>query len=120
MKRIILLTLGLAMLAGCAQDPAIVAGKGLLATQQTIVNIRRQAGVPCQKGVIPQPTCQQIGSIYEQSKPAYDAAVDAEALYLSNATPANQAEAEARKQDFLRLATEITALATKYGIKGDQ
>jgi hypothetical protein len=121
----LLLPLMLLALSACAttlapNEPGIIAGNILLAAQGTIVNIRRQVGVPCQKGIIPQDVCQQIGSIYEQSKPAYDTAVDAVTLYLSNPTAANQADAQAKQQAIINLASEVTTLAVKYGIKGGQ
>jgi hypothetical protein len=120
MKRIVLIVLAMGILAGCATDPGIVAGNSLLATQGTIVSIRRQVAVPCQQGLIPQDACQQIGSIYEQSKPAYDAAVDATVLYLGNNTPTTQADAQAKQQQLITLAGEAAALAAKYGVKGGQ
>jgi len=122
LKKMTLLLLALLLSAcstpGTTPDPAIIAGNTLLAAQGTIVNIRKQVAVPCQQGVIPQDVCQQIGSIYEQSKPIYDAAVDAETLALSNPTTANQTDAQAKQQAILNLATEITAIAVKYGIQG--
>ena len=117
----IALILGLSMLAlfGCAttsgktDSPQIVAGKSLLAIQQSIVTTRDAIGVPCQKGAIPQADCQKMNDWYLQSKPAYDAAETAAVIDLKGGV-----NDESAKQNLIRLETEILGLAAQYGIKG--
>lgn len=127
MKRLLVACCVALALTGCVtdgsnvkKDPAIVAGNSLYAAQQTIVNIRRNVVEPCKQGIIPKQTCAQISDIYEQSKPAYDLAVDATLLYMKTPDPTNKAAVDARTIEFLKFVTDATALAVKYQVKGDK
>lgn len=82
----LLLSLGLLCLAlvGCAStfnsgsgDTLVKAGKSLLAAKETITAAARSTDALCQAGTLDAAKCLQAKGAYEQSKPAYDAAVDA-------------------------------------------
>jgi hypothetical protein len=123
MKRLILLPL-LFSLSACAtfsgqtDTPQITAGKSLLAIQTTIVSTRTAIGVPCQKGLIAPADCTSMDLIYQQSKPAYDAAVDAATIALTSGTATDAATFQTKQDALLDLQTQILGLAAKYGIKG--
>jgi hypothetical protein len=126
MKRLIIGLACVLSLTGCVTagttttkvDPTIVAGNSLYAAQQTILNVRKGAVTPCKTGLIPKPVCAQISDIYEQSKPVYDLAVDADILYMTTPTPGNQAEANAKAMKFMEFVTNASAIALKYSIQG--
>lgn len=118
-KRATPLTLiGLLLVGGCASTdtPQMMAGKSLLAIQQTIVSTRQAIVVPCQKGAIPGAECRKMDDLYQQSKPIYDAAADAEILLLRGGMAP---EADYRAQ-LLGIESAITSIAAKYGIKEAQ
>lgn len=125
MKKVIVALLAALCLSGCVTtgttpvkaDPAIIAGNSLYAAQQTIVNIRRNVVPPCKAGTIPKDVCAQISEIYEQSKPVYDLAVDAELLYMTSPTPGNKAEVDAKTAKFIEFIANASVIAVKYSVK---
>jgi len=107
------------LLGGCAtgrtQDPAVTAGKSLLAAKETIIGIRTVAAKPCQDGVLSQDVCQQIGKLYKSSKPAYDAATDAMLVYL---TTGDSTQYELQMMALQDLVQRLVILQTQSGIGG--
>jgi hypothetical protein len=96
-------------------DAGITAGKTLLTIQQSIVNTREAISVPCQKGSIPQADCKKLDGYYQQSKPTYDAAVDAAILSM---TTGDVTKYEANKAALQSLLTNMLAITVKYGVGG--
>lgn len=126
MKKLILLPILCLLLCSCTtfsgktDTPQITAGKSLLAIQTEIVSTREAIGVPCQKGYIAPKDCSTIDDWYLQSKPMYDAAVDAATLALITGADSDAA-AFKEKQDALQsLATNIITMAAKYGVQGSK
>lgn len=118
MKKLILLILPLLLLSACATtSPSITTGKSLLAIQSEIVTVREAIGVPCQKGMIAQVDCQNIDSWYQQAKPAYDAAVDATVIAITTGSENDIKTYDVKKAALVSLLTNMTQIATKYGVK---
>lgn len=122
MKKFLLIPLIL-LLSACATTsgtdaPAMTAGKSLLALKEVIVGTREAITVPCQQGIIPVDACRQMDDWYNQSKPVYDAAVDAEILALRGGSAADIRTAEEKQAQLAALASEIAALALKYNVQG--
>lgn len=99
--------------AGCAttgQSPATVhkdtplqgAGKSLLAVKSTIVTAATATDALCKSGKLSVDKCTQASAVYELSKPAYDAAVNAYLLMSSGGDPGA----------FDRSMTRIQSIAT--------
>jgi hypothetical protein len=119
MRKLILL-IPLLALSACAtasgktDTPAMTAGKSLVATQQMIVAARTAIVEPCRQGVIPQDACEQMDALYNQAKPLYDAAVDAEIAVLRGEQATTQGNPQGA---FLEAAEGLLTLAAKYGVK---
>lgn len=123
MKKLLLIPLLLlsacTTVGGKTDTPQMVAGKSLLAIQQTIVATRQAIVTPCQRGTISVADCRQMDDWYNQSKPVYDAAVDAEMVSLAGVQLEGVGlPAPDYRTQLLGLETEIVALALKYGVKG--
>lgn len=110
------------LLSACAttsvtsETPSSRSGKALLVVKDNIVTIRDAFSIPCQKGLVAQVDCQKVNSIYQQSKPAYDTAVDAAVIALTSGN-ANDVQAYRDKETaLLNFATELSQLAAKYGV----
>lgn len=99
--------------AGCAttgQSPATAhkdtplqtAGKSLLAVKSTIVTAATATDALCKSGKLSVDKCTQARAVYELSKPAYDAAVNAYLLMSSGGDPGA----------FDRSMTRIQSIAT--------
>ena len=121
MKRFIPLLLVVAMLAGCGMfghtsDPSMVAGKSLIATHDTIVNIHEGFRAPCKSGQVPAATCAKVDQLTQEAGPIFDAAVSADLLALQNGTPLDPVYQNQLNQLF----AELTQLALKYSIKGGE
>ena len=112
-----LLSILLLSLSACAtasgktDTPAVTAGKSLYAIQQVIVETRDKIGVPCQKGAIPHDACIQMDALYQQAKPAYDAAVNAEILALRGGSGADTRQT---RDALIALEAQLLGLALKY------
>lgn len=115
---LILLLSACATTSGKTDAPAMTAGKSLLALKEVIVSTREAITVPCQQGIIPAGACHQMDDWYNQSKPVYDAAVDAEILALRGGSAADIRTAEEKQAQLAALASEIAALALKYNVQG--
>lgn len=64
-------------------SPQVLAGKSLLAVKSTIVVAATSVDKLCMTGTLKPDVCTQAKATYEQTKPAYDAAVDAYLLMTS-------------------------------------
>jgi hypothetical protein len=109
-------------LAGCAltksatpstpvanDSPQVLAGKSLLAVKSTIVVSATSVDSLCRAGTLKPDVCAQAKATYEQTKPAYDAAVDAYLLMMSvGGDSADFGRALARVQS---LANNLIAVA---------
>ena len=104
--------------SGKTDTPQITAGKSLLAIQTEIVSIREAISVPCQKGIIAPADCSSMELIYQQSKPAYDAAVDAAVIALTSGTSTDAITFQSKQEALQALSTDIITIAAKYGVKG--
>lgn len=106
MKKILVLAL---LISGCAttQDPVIVAGKSLLATQQTILATHEAFRAPCKAGVVPASVCKDVDRIVMEAAPAYDAAVSA---LITTGDPS-------KKAAFEYLAVSLATLAIAYSVE---
>lgn len=64
-------------------SPQVLTGKSLLAVKSTIVVAATTVDTLCKNGTLKPDVCTQAKATYEQTKPAYDAAVDAYLLMTS-------------------------------------
>jgi hypothetical protein len=111
----------LSLTAGCATTPITpqqTVTNTLLATHDTIVNIETGIRQPCATGIIPATTCASITAYLQQAKPAYNAAVDAQTVWLTSGTATTQADFTAKKQALDSLIGDALGLAVKYGVTG--
>lgn len=105
MKKILVLAL---LISGCvAQDPVIVAGRSLLATQKTIVNVHEAFRAPCKQGMVPPDVCREVDRLTMEAAPAYDAAVSA--LLLTGDT--------SKQAAFELMAASLLTLAVRYSVE---
>ena len=116
----ILLLCSCTTFSGKTDTPQITAGKSLLAIQTEIVSIRESISVPCQKGIIAPADCSSMELIYQQSKPAYDAAVDAAVIALTSGTSTDAIAFQQKQEALQALSIDIITIAAKYGVKGDK
>ena len=118
MKQLMVLLVALTAFscAGCATQTTTPAtmGKSLLATQQTMLNTHEAFRIPCKKGLVATADCKEIDSLLDQSKTAYDAAVDATILAIK--TGKDTSDYTAKKAAFEALVTDMMGLAVKYSI----
>ena len=118
MKRILVGFMLLGLL-GCTTtkpvDPNVALGKSLLATKDTIINVHESFRVPCKTGVVPADVCKHVDTLTTESKPIYDAAVDAAVLGLQTG---NTSDAKAKQETLEKLAGDMIALSIKYSVKG--
>ena len=118
MKRIVVTILTLMALAGCAvMTPQQMATNTLLGIHDTIVNVEAGIKDPCAKGIIPATDCSAIAGYLLKAKPTYNAAVDAQMLWLNSNAPSDQTAYLAKQQALDQLVGDALALALKYGIK---
>lgn len=118
MKRIIVMAMALALLAGCAgMTPQQTATNTLLGVHDTIVNVETGIKEPCAKGAIPADACTTIEGYILEAKPAYNAAVDAQLVWLASNTATDQASYQEKRQALDRFVGDAVALALKYGVK---
>jgi uncharacterized membrane protein len=110
--------IGCATTSGKTDSPQVFAGKTLLAIQSEIISTRDAIGVPCQQGYIPQAECQAMDSIYQQSKPAYDAAVDAAVIALASGKDTDISASNVKRAALESLAANIIKIAVTYGVQG--
>ena len=116
MKKLIVMVLALAALAGCAgMTPQQTATNTLLGVRDTIVNVESGTKRPCDQGAIPVDVCATIGGYILQAKPAYNTAVDAQLVWLSSNSPTDQTTYLTKKQALDQLVGDAVALAVKYG-----
>lgn len=123
MKKLLILTLLLSLSACAGMTPQQTTTNTLLTVHDTIINIESGIKEPCASGVIPADTCKAISDYILQAKPAYNAAVDAEIVWLDSVNTgraSDQGDYIAKRQSLDALVGDAVALALKYGIKGSK
>jgi len=117
-KTLIVMALALMTIAGCAgMTPQQTTTNTLLGVHDTIVAVETGIKQPCAQGTIPAADCTAIEGFIFQAKPAYNAAVDAQLVWLSSNTATDQASYLDRKQALDQFVGDAIALALKYGVK---
>ena len=118
MKHLIGMALLLVALVGCAgMTPQQTSTSTLLGIHDTLVNVEVGIKAPCAQGLIPAATCATIEDYILQAKPAYNAAVDAQIVWLETGVTADQSAYLAQKQALDALVGDAVALAVKYGVQ---
>jgi len=126
MKRITLLlltVLSLGLLAACssmfgstADDPALNAGKSLVAMNDTISTIHEGFRAPCANRIVPINTCDEVHRLTMEAGPIYDAAAAAEILTLQSGDLQDQEQYERWRSELVDLSAKLTALAVQYSV----
>lgn len=115
MKKLILLFLGMFTLCACATtSPEILAGKSLLAMQETIVVTATAGSKLCNQGVLKKADCLKIASYYAQAQPAYDLAADSLTVALTKNDPAAWARYQKDQTAFRTLFDDLLRVAVLF------
>ena len=114
-------------LAGCSTQTVKTSAKSLILTQQTVVAAAEAADSMCTAGTLNQEQCDEVAGLYAKAKDAYDVALVAEQAVIDAAIAGDdQTEDAARAaysaalSGFTGVATQLVAVATKYGLLEDK
>lgn len=116
MKKLLLL-LPILLLSACItgpQSPQILAGKSLLAMQQTIITVAETGSKLCNQGILQKADCLTIASYYAQAAPAYDLAADSLSVVLIKNDAAAWARYQKEQSAFRTIFDDLLRISAQY------